>query len=352
MPRFNCLIFSLLFAQFLPAQRNADCAAAREICKKTTYQFDHLEGEGDDKREADFISCFMNGDNFGQAEENSTWIKFEVKESGSLTFTITPHKADNDIDFVVFKLPADGNCQHKQIVRCMAAGDRPENVGHSDCLGQTGLRAGERASSRDAGCSDPGDNTWLAPLKVVAGEKYVLLVSNVTESGPGFSINFGGTAKLPCDDEEKPAEKPKAKPKPEKPKPAPPKVVEPAEAPPVAVAPPPQIGERESRVRQTLVVKKQEIEVDVWDNQVEDGDVISLFLNEKKVVSRIKLTKKVQTYILKMDGPEAYLTVFADDFGLAEPASATVRVRDGESEQVVNLVAARSFQETIRIVRR
>lgn len=346
MFRFNFLILSLFASLALPAQNNADCWSAMDICKKQVYHIEKTGGEGADKKEADFISCFMNGENFGQAEENSTWLKFEIEKSGSLTFAITPHRLDDDLDFVVFKLPKDGNCQHKQIVRCCAAGDSHESASSSPCMGETGLRAGEKASSRDAGCSDVGDNAWLAPLKVEKGEKYVVLVSNVSSSGPGFSIRFGGTAKLPCDDEKPPvAAKPEPKPEP-KPKP------KPTETKPAATTVaklPAKTGERENRVKQTITVKNYDLAVDVWDNQVEDGDVISLYLNDKKVVSSVRLTKKPQTFLLKMDGKDGYLTVYAEDFGKAEPNTASITIRDGSGEQTIKLLAARDFQETIKI---
>ncbi|MEZ4893314.1 MAG: hypothetical protein R2778_09895 [Saprospiraceae bacterium] len=60
---------------------------------------------------------------------------------------------------------------------------------------------GEKDSSEDAGCNDVNDNAWLAPLQVVKGETYMLLISNVSSAGPGFNISFGGTAMLPCDKE-------------------------------------------------------------------------------------------------------------------------------------------------------
>lgn len=345
--RLKLLIFSLFSSFWLAAQSHADCTAAMDICKKQVYHIEKTGGEGADKKEADFISCFMNGENFGQAEENSTWFKFEIEKSGSLTFAITPHRLDDDIDFVVFKLPKDGNCQHKQIVRCCAAGDSNDTALSSPCMGETGLRAGEKASSRDAGCSDVGDNAWLAPLKVEKGEKYALLVSNVSSNGPGFSIRFGGTAKLPCDEEKtplpppKPEQKPKPKPKPAEPKPQ-----------PTAVAQlPAKTGDRENRVKETITVNNYDLAVDVWDNQVEDGDVISLYLNDKKVVSSVRLTKKPQTFLLKMEGKEGYLTVYAEDFGKAEPNTASITIRDGNGEQTIKLLAARDFQETIKIVK-
>jgi hypothetical protein len=333
------------------AQRNADCVAAFEICKKGVYQFASPRGIGNDKIEADMMSCFMRGDNMGQAEENSTWIKFEVAENGNLNFTITPYEPSDDIDFVVFRLPADGNCARKQVVRCMAAGDPEVLVGSSPCLGQTGLRDGETDSSEDAGCSDPGDNAWLAPLGVVKGEKYVLLVSNVT-APRGWSISFGGTCKLMCEkkEEKKPpiaAAKPK---KPETPKPTPPKPNPTPPAPPKDPKPA-EIKGRKVEVGETVRIKSRTIKIKIWDGQVEDGDIVSVYLDDKLVLSKHYLRLKPYEFELKIPvtGNEHYITLYADDFGKAEPNTATISINDGQSVQTIDLKAGRNKQESIKL---
>lgn len=346
------ILFSFLtfLLSSLQAQNNADCATAMDICKKQVYHVDQAGGEGQNTTEADFIACFMNSENFGNAEENSTWIKFEIKKGGTLTFAITPHRLDDDIDFVVFKLPADGDCANKKIVRCMASGDAAENAFTSACMGETGLRSGETDTSEDAGCADSLDNAWLAPLKVVEKEKYVILVSNVSSKGPGFSIRFGGSAKLPCDEEEKPAEKPAQKaptakkPKTE-PKPTAPKL-------PVAQSPKPDsIRGRAVEVGETLKVKNRKIKVKLWDSQVEDGDIISIYLDDKKVIDRVYLRLKPQEFEIELpSGKEHYLTVYAEDFGKAEPNTAMVTIFDGVKEQTIDLVAGRKKQESVKII--
>lgn len=339
-----CCFFSLTITA--SAQSNADCWNAKEICKKQVYHIDVAGGEGADNREADFTPCFMNGENFGQAEENSTWIRFEIKQSGSLAFAITPHRLDDDIDFVVYKLPANGDCAYKQIVRCMAAGDSKANALASPCMGETGLREGESDTSEDAGCADAGDNTWLAPLRVTAGEKYVLLVSNVSTRGPGFTIRFSGSAKLPCDEEPKPvAAKPKPTPKTTPPPPPPP--------PPVAEksAKPDTIGGRAVEVNETVKVKSRKVKIKIWDSQVEDGDIVSVFLNDKKVLDQHYLRLKPYEFEIELPpGKEHYLTVYADSFGKAEPNTAMVIINDGTREQTIDLVAGRKKQESVKII--
>jgi hypothetical protein len=340
----------LLFFSALSAQNNADCSTAMEICKKQVYHIDKTGGAGQNTNEADFIACFMNSENFGNAEENSTWIKFEIAESGTLSFAITPHRLDDDLDFVVFKLPADGNCANKQIVRCMAAGDEASKALTSPCMGETGLRSGENDTSEDAGCADSLDNAWLAPLKVAKKEKYVILVSNVTSSGPGFSIRFSGTGRLPCDEEKKEEKKNEVKPpvaKKTQPtaKPTAPKL-------PVAQSPKPDsIGGRAVEVGETVKVKSRKIKVKLWDSQVEDGDIISVYLDDKKVIDRVYLRLKPQEFEIELPpGKEHYLTVYADDFGKAEPNTAMVLINDGLKEQTIDLVAGRKKQESVKII--
>ena len=339
--RFSGLIFSFCIANFpLFAQGNADCVNAIDLCDKKKLSINSAGGEGTNRSEADFIACFMSSENKGQAEENSTWLKFEIAESGSLSFTITPHQSGDDLDFVVYR-SIDGSCKNMKIMRCNAAGDPSDWASHSKCLGQTGLRNGEADSSEDAGCNDANDNAWLAPLNVVKGEKYILLVSNVTSRGPGFDIDLGGTALLPCE-KKKPVAV--AKPKPAKPKPVLAAVVP-------AKAAPESIGGRKVEVGEEIKVKSRKIKIKLWDSQVQDGDIISVYLDDKKVIDHIYLLLKPQEFEIELPaGKEHYLTVFADDFGKAEPNTAMVLISDGLREQTIDLVAGRSKQESVKII--
>ena len=337
LPLFCCL---LLLKITVSAQAHADCITALDICDKKKLSVNAAGGEGVNRNEADFIACFMSSENKGQAEENSTWIKFEIAESGTLTFTITPHKTDDDIDFVVYR-SLDGSCKNMKIVRCNAAGDPSDWASHSKCLGKTGLRDGETDSSEDAGCTDTEDNAWLARLNVLKGEKYILLISNVSSRGPGFDIDLGGSALLPCE-----KKKPVAavKPKPVKPTPV---IVATVPSTPA----PQSIGGRKVEVGDIIKVTGRKIKIKLWDSQVQDGDIISVYLDDKKVIDHIYLLLKPQEFEIDLPpGKEHYLTVFADDFGKAEPNTAMVLISDGVREQTIDLVAGRKTQESVKII--
>jgi hypothetical protein len=357
-------IFSVLLSVASPisAQKYGDCATAMEICKKQTYKFENVSGIGKNEYEAEAVPCFLNSDKGGDAEMNSSWIKFEIKKGGSLGFTITPGNKNHDYDFVVYRLNSSGNCESKQIVRCSAAGDPNE---YSACMGNTGLRSGETDSSEDAGCQDEGDNAWLAPLRTASGEKYVILVSNVTDSGAGFSLSFSGSAMLNCDEEkEKTKEKPAVAAKPEPAKaPAPvlkpePKaetvVIKPTENPKETNTAPTNLGDRNVDVKEDFVkVASQKIRVSIWDDGLEDGDIVSIFVNEEKVLNKISLRKKARIFdfTLPKNEKELYLTVYSDSFGKIEPNTATVKIEDGTNSYVVKLVSTRSKQQSVKIIR-
>jgi hypothetical protein len=342
----------------LSAQKNADCYKAFDACKKQTYKFDRVGGIGTNEYEAEMVPCFMNSDKGGDAEMNSTWIKLTIKKGGSLAFAITPNDMTHDFDFVVYRLPSNGDCEGKQIVRCMASGD-PDFTG--PCMGQTGLRSDEKDSSEDAGCGDEGDNAWLAPLRTAAGEQYAILVSNVTASGPGFSISITGSAVLPCEEpkeKDKPAvavAEPAKKPQVAvlKPEPKAEEVVVKNEKPNTLTAPPASLGDRKVDVKEDNVrVTGNKIRVTMWDDGIEDGDIVSVYVNEEKVLNKIALKKKARifNFTLPKGEKEHYFTIFSDSFGKIEPNTATLRIEDGTNTYVVKLVSTKSKQQSVKIV--
>ncbi len=84
---------------------------------------------------------------------------------------------------------------------------------------------------------------------------------------------------------------------------------------------------------------------------MEDGDIISVFIDDKKVIDHLYLRAQPQEFEIQLPpGSEHYLTVYADDFGKSEPNTARVLIFDGKQEQTIDLVAERKKQQTIRII--
>ncbi len=348
------LAITLLFLAFgSQAQKYADCIKAKEICKKDTYTFEKLNGEGRNNFESVPTPCFMGGvgTEDGNAEHNSAWIKFTIKESGSLKFTIKPLKLEDDMDFVVYRV--DGGCDEKRILRCCASGD---NHYPSPCMGTTGLRDGEDDIREEPGCTND-NNSFLRPIKAKAGEAYVILVSNVSSQGPGFTIRIYGSCVLPCDEEKPKPEVAKVeKPKADTPKPTPevkpePIVIAPSEIVEIPKpTPPAEINGRKTVVNKTLAVKNRIITLKVWDNSIEDGDVVSIYINGKKKFANIELKNKPQEFILTLEPGENYITAHAESFGRKEPNTAAISVFDGKKEQKLSLNATKTSEESLKIM--
>ena len=170
---------------------DGDCEPGVILCDKSPFTVDFLNGVGDDPFEInadDICGCPIS-------ESGSTWYKWTCDESGSLEFAITPLNPTDDIDFVIYELPNDVfDCSGKTPLRCMASG---ENVGSpiSDwiaCTGATGMMIGDGDVSETCGCQS-GNNNFIEAIDMVSGVAYALVINNFSQSGAGFSIEFGGT---------------------------------------------------------------------------------------------------------------------------------------------------------------
>lgn len=176
-----------------PIEPTSDCPDAAILCDKSSFVVQNITGAGNNTSELTDATCFSNGAP-GNYETNSTWFVWTCSQSGTLEFALTPLNTTDDLDFALYRLPNGiGNCQGKQLLRCMASGDF---AFPSPCMGPTGLQAGDPDVSEDAGCANAGDNAWLSPLDIVQGESYALCVNNFTSTGNGFLIDFGGTGQF------------------------------------------------------------------------------------------------------------------------------------------------------------
>ena len=172
-----------------PANISSDCPTSASLCDKSPFAVQSVTGAGTNTREMDGASCFSTGIQTN-VESNSTWFKWTCQQSGTLTFTITPTRLDDDIDFIVYEM-TNGiqDCNSRTIIRCMATGETP---GGCKIHGPTGLRDGETDITEPSGCG-PGQNGFVRPLDMVAGKSYVLAINNFTSTGNGFNLEFGGT---------------------------------------------------------------------------------------------------------------------------------------------------------------
>lgn len=173
---------------------SGDCPTAVLLCDKSSFAVEFLIGGGNDNTEIQGASCLVNCGG-GTEETASTWYKWTCKDPGTLAFTLLPNNPNDDLDFIVYRLPNGiDNCSGKEELACMASG---ENVGAPlsewvNCTGATGLSLTDPDTGEECGCQT-GNNNFVRAIDMVAGESYALVVNNFTASNSGFSITWGGT---------------------------------------------------------------------------------------------------------------------------------------------------------------
>lgn len=165
--------FSSGQAFILPAPEQ-DCIAAIPLCDSTYTQTNSYVGQGAIPNEIDpAASCLLSG------EKNDVWYTFTVQSSGNLNFSITPINGNDDYDWALFNLTnhvcSDIFTTPSLEVSCNYA----PNLG---CGGITG-------PNNDTTGTCGGQNEVEVP--VLAGQTYVINVSNFSSTQFGYTIDFG-----------------------------------------------------------------------------------------------------------------------------------------------------------------
>ena len=186
----NTGTFKLCYTSyFLPDEVSSDCPTGVHFCDKSTVVFPSVVGAGANNDEGTG-SCLSE---IPPSETNSIWLTWVCDQPGSLTFTLTPTDAGDDLDFAVYRLPNGlGDCGSKQLLRCCASG--AFNSSSPPCMGPTGLSLTSNDLTENAGCMPgPEKDNFVKFIDMVANEAYGVLINNFTSTGNGFKIEWGGT---------------------------------------------------------------------------------------------------------------------------------------------------------------
>lgn len=96
-----------------------------------------------------------------------------------------------------------------------------------------------------------------------------------------------------------------------------------------------EAGARSLSVQHQIDVSGPDIRLQVWDNGMVDGDVVSLFLNGDKLMNRIGVQKKRHSVQVHLEQDLNLLVVVADDIGTITPNTVAISVYDGQREQIL-----------------
>lgn len=168
-----------------------DCATASFLCSTQTFSQFKVTGAGNNNNEAGGTCLGPAG---SPTEQNCVWYKWRAANNGTLVFTITPDKTDDDIDWVLYDLDLSGDCINvnaAHAIRC-AAGSGVQNK--LDCPNEpvyykTGLDFAENDLTEAPGCGQ-GQNGKVKFVTLQQGHYYALLVNNYISQNNGFTMEF------------------------------------------------------------------------------------------------------------------------------------------------------------------
>jgi hypothetical protein len=108
-------------------------------------------------------------------------------------------------------------------------------------------------------------------------------------------------------------------------------------------------GHRPVNIKYDVVVVNPKIELKIWDNNLVDGDIISLSLNGNWVLKEHTVTKGKKKLFLQLTEKENVLVLFAENLGKVPPNTAAIIVDDGQNEQKIILNSDKGKSEAIKI---
>jgi hypothetical protein len=111
---------------------------------------------------------------------------------------------------------------------------------------------------------------------------------------------------------------------------------------------------RKNVITHEIEVESDSIRVDVYDNGEIDGDIISVFFNQKLILSYQKLTHKSIRMNLVLDPSLSSneISMFAENLGLIPPNTALMVISDGKNKFEIALSSNYDNNATISIKRK
>jgi hypothetical protein len=109
----------------------------------------------------------------------------------------------------------------------------------------------------------------------------------------------------------------------------------------ITAAPKKRFENRRKDIIKTIVINQPTFRLDFYDNGEIDGDSISVFYNEKLVLSHKKLTDKPVSLTLSLDAGarENIVTMYAENLGTIPPNTALMIVTDGNKRYEVRITS-------------
>jgi hypothetical protein len=103
------------------------------------------------------------------------------------------------------------------------------------------------------------------------------------------------------------------------------------------------------RVVKEMTVNQKKITLLLWDDQQEDGDILSLRLDGRYLVQELALKKEKTRLVVELSSGEHELVLIAENVGSIPPNTLALIVDDGQQQQRVVLKADAHYSESLKI---
>jgi hypothetical protein len=113
-------------------------------------------------------------------------------------------------------------------------------------------------------------------------------------------------------------------------------------------------AERKKEVQNEIEVSSDSLTISLYDNGEVDGDMISLFYNNKLILDNKKLTHKSLKLSIQIDKDleSNELSMFAENLGLIPPNTALLIIDDGKKQHQLRVSSNLEKSATIKIKRK
>ncbi len=99
----------------------------------------------------------------------------------------------------------------------------------------------------------------------------------------------------------------------------------------------------------TIYVRSRKLEIQVWDDDIVDGDTISLKVGNDWLLTEYGVVKKPIKLFYTLRGFETNLTLYAHNYGMVPPNTAAILIDDGVKPHKLKLTSLLNSAESVSI---
>ena len=107
--------------------------------------------------------------------------------------------------------------------------------------------------------------------------------------------------------------------------------------------------QRNTKLLDSFKITSAEITLALWDDAVEDGDTISLSLNEQWIVQGFAVKKKPQFLTVTLQPGNNDIIFVADNLGLIPPNTSILEIIDGKYRKAYDISTNYGLNNMIKI---